>query len=291
MTSTTQPGATPNFHQFFKGCTSLTSVHFLGNSSPFKPVNMNEMFSGCASLEDAYLYALSTTDLRAYDGNGNPLSGMPVPEYNGKGTENAGMTDFFYGCERMYVSPTADAPEAQRASITIGPWMTKLLNGFWWQRADWSGATETVPSYTIQANVYVYGGPTDIRYLMECPALNSVNQFGTSNNYSGIIHLRDDIAIQNLSKWIERNYIEYATGPKDLRPADSAYGTLEASGNLGYAGEYTRPSDVEFNKNQTVTDGGTSVRWSLRRDPSTNVGTLSIFPADNDCRTSGDTGR
>ena len=90
MTSTTQPGATPNFHQFFKGCTSLKSVHFLGNSSPFKPVNMNEMFSGCASLEDAYLYALSTTDLRAYDGNGNPLSGMPVPEYNGKGTENAG---------------------------------------------------------------------------------------------------------------------------------------------------------------------------------------------------------
>ena len=67
-----------------------------------------------------------------------------------------------------------------------------------------------------------------------------------------------------------------------MRPADATYGVLVASGNLGYSGSYTRPTDVSFNAGKTVDDGGTSVRWSLREDPSTGVGTICIYPTDND---------
>ena len=240
---------------------------------------MNQMFYGCSNLDNLYLYGISTANLKGYRLTESSADGLTLendnPVWTIDGVESSGMRDIFGGCTKLLAAPTSDDPNIERASVTVGPWATKLFNGFFWYRDNVSSA----PLYVLGAEVYVYGGPNSVNDLMTRPNLEFD---GNKYVYTGIIYLRNNAAIANLNSWIARDYIEYATGSNDIRPADAAYGTLEASGNLGYAGEYTRPSDVEFNKNQTVTDGGTSVRWSLRRDPSTNVGTLSIFPADND---------
>ena len=205
-TSTSAPGATPIFTRMLLDCginSSSMSVNFAPTSYPIAPKSMNQIFKGCNTLNNVNFTGLS-------------VASLPSNFDMESGTGDCGMNEMFSGCTKMFAAPTTNQPNIERASITIGQYMTKIFNGFFWYRTSPTGS----PEYLVQANVYVYGGPSSESNLMTRP---NIIVGDTDYSYTGIIHLRNDAAIRNLNVWINRNYIDYATGQNDVRQIGRAH--------------------------------------------------------------------
>ena len=118
--------------------------------------DMTEMFSGCAKLASVDLSGIGTS----------AIEGM----VEATGTSPSGMRGMFSGCEKLVGEPGPGFnDEAHDGTVTIGQGFTRVLNGFFADRAD----ADTAPAYILTANVVVEGGPQAASDLMVRPEYTS----------------------------------------------------------------------------------------------------------------------
>ena len=113
------------------------------------------MFERCNSLYYIDLYGIGTSKIQGQvDRDGVAYTTM---RYMFKDTYRLTGTGSSTG--------VVSKPSTDPIKVIIGPDFTKVLNGFFRDRAS----TNENPTYVLKSDVDVYGGPTDYDLLMERP--------------------------------------------------------------------------------------------------------------------------
>ena len=218
----------------FAGCARLERVSLTGSASGHV-ANLRGAFAGCGALASVDLSGISTSGMggsQASYGELSAMSGM----WAGSGL----------------VTGTGDA------TVKVGAGWTKVLNGFFGERAH-AGA---VPAYVLRegVRVEVTGGPAAAADLMPCP-----------EGLSAEIYLVDaDAAARQMSVWVRQGYANNLRVDNDsviatVGDTGAAWGELILG--YGFIGDPSQRAD------------GTQVAWVIRSTDGTIANsTLTIIP-------------